>query len=321
MPKKTNSFKALFLNNSNSNSNSNSNKPITKKLKSTDKTNQESTGKQKPKTLVISTKTLNNKLKNLTILPKLPIQPKLSNKTNTKLTLQKLNKQSYKKSHQQSYQKSQSYQPPQSEEYKLLANFFDLIAEKWCKLNYGCYIKIKDIDYILYAGDQFDDNGNKLTHIEFTQCNAATKIIDSLDFNNHLHLQYGFGDEKIGIVTQRYDNSTLKGGHICILNGIYDYLTSNIFALDKLIENITQHIYANSGYVLSKKGYYMDRYTSKVSFFKYLNRQLNASPSIYIKDFTCTDSQNLKFISKISNKSKGSASANVSAYSSSIEYK
>jgi hypothetical protein len=145
-----------------------------------------------------------------------------------------------------------------------------------------------------------------ITDIHITDKNnyicIANNINESdynLDYNNHLHLQYGYGDEKIGIVTQKYVNTENKVQHICIYNDIYNNLNS-IFLIEdanlsnEIIYDITNIIYNRSGYNSFQKMYHRHLYNHKVLFINFLNKQLSSNPKTYIKDFDCTNAQNLK---------------------------
>jgi len=217
--------------------------------------------------------------------------------------------------HTQSY-REQSHRAPRNQPgldddniLTILDKYFGLIANKWCELKYGFYSKTNKGDYILYLGNQFDNAGNMekyITDIHITDKNnyicIANNINESdynLDYNNHLHLQYGYGDEKIGIVTQKYVNTENKVQHICIYNDIYNNLNS-IFLIEdanlsnEIIYDITNIIYNRSGYNSFQKMYHRHLYNHKVLFINFLNKQLSSNPKTYIKDFDCTNAQNLK---------------------------
>ena len=177
----------------------------------------------------------------------------------------------------ESYYVSQGFSNENIITRSILHKFFGLIAKKWHVSGYGFYNSNDKGEYFLYLGKPFSDS----THVELQldydgKIHNFNEIDNKLDFDNHLHLQHGFGDENVGIVTQKYIKYITKDvtkyvteiDHKCILNDIYNRLFGNYTTLEKdaRVTSITKKIYENSGYI-DKSKFIITNYEGKQFFF------------------------------------------------------
>ena len=158
---------------------------------------------------------------------------------------------------------------------------FNGIAKAWAFKNYGAYTRQNQHSYFLYLGlvdgnQNYGDIGNIVKH-------------GDLDFNNHLHLQYGdnfdndgkliiaaknmslIEKKEIGTVIQKFN-----GNHLCITTSLLYYYNKYITEYDDndIFNGFATSIYEKSGYS-EFNNYYNNSHNYSINKNNFINNILN----------------------------------------------